>query len=159
MSTKDKTDLYKNYLLSSQQVLDAWFTLRILYSNLADAYDKLCHKFFEQPPKKIGHKTVRYCIAKQYKPVMADVFQILNRGFPKGQDFSEPLFSEKSFCEYYTHEKMCIIDGCEYYSLNKQYFEAMNNFQIALDKYKQIIEHRNKLYNEILTLKGRRRQQ
>lgn len=159
MNTKDKTRLYKEYLTSVQQVFDSWFALRVLYSKLSCAYDNMCHNFFEQPPTKIGYKTVRYCIAKQYKPVMSDVFQILNRGFPKGQDFSEPLFSEKSFCEYYTHEKMCIVNGCEYYSLNKQYFETMNNFQNALDNYQQIMGHRNELYNEILTSKGRTRQQ
>lgn len=159
MNTKDKTRLYKEYLTSVQQVFDSWFALRVLYSKLSCAYDNMCHNFFEQPPTKIGYKTVRYCIAKQYKPVMSDVFQILNRGFPKGQDFSEPLFSEKSFCEYYTHEKMCIVNGCEYYSINKQYFETMNNFQNVLDNYQQIMGHRNKLYNEILTSKGRTRQQ
>ena len=92
METNARQNLYIQYLQSEQQVLDAWFNLKSLYSKLATAHDAMCQKFFEKPElKKFGH-TQRYCIMKQYKPVMSDVFNVLNRDFPAGREFSEPLF-------------------------------------------------------------------
>ena len=150
METNAKQNLYIQYLQSEQQVLDAWFNLKSLYSKLAIAHDAMCQKFFEKPElKKFGH-TQRYCIMKQYKPVMSDVFNVLNRGFPAGREFSEPLFFERRFCEYYTPDKMCIVNGCTYYPFNKEYFDNLQKFQVALNNYKTICENRLGLYKQML---------
>ena len=147
---KQQKFLYKQYFVSEQQVLDAWVALKILYSKLANAYDAMCQKFFEKPEtKQFGH-TVRYCITKQYKPVISDVFYALNCGFKAGQEFSEPLFFERRFCEYYTPDKMCIVNGCNFYSFNNAYFKALYNFQIAFNKYQNLMAYRKSIYDKIL---------
>ena len=150
---KQQKFLYKQYFVSEQQVLDAWVALKILYSKLANAYDAMCQKFFEKPEtKQFGH-TVRYCITKQYKPVISDVFYALNCGFKAGQEFSEPLFFDRRFCEYYTPDKICIVNGCGYFQFNKQYFDALRDFKIGFDKYQNAVENRDAAYKKVLYLK------
>ena len=94
MDIKEKQILYKQYLMLSHKVLDKWFALKILYSKLANSYNAMHQKFFEKSELKQFGKTLRYCIIKQYKPIMSDVFTILNKDFPDGREFSEPLFVE-----------------------------------------------------------------
>ena len=157
MDIKEKQSLYKQYLMLSHKVLDKWFALKILYSKLANSYDAMHQKFFEKPELKQFGKTLRYCIIKQYKPIMSDVFAVLNKDFSAGREFSEPLFVEKSFCEYYMPEKMCIVNGCAYYPFNKQYFDNLQNFQSALHDYHNVLNERNVIYNKMLNTNGKRR--
>lgn len=157
MDIKDKQILYKQYLMLSHQVLDKWFALKVLYSKLAHSYDAMHQKFFEKPELKQFGKTLRYCIIKQYKPVMSDVFAKLNIGFMAGREFSEPLFFEKSFCEYYMPDKMCIVNGCAYHPFNKQYFDNLQKFQSALNDYHNVLDNRNIIYNKMLNMNGMNR--
>ena len=155
MGLENKQFLYEQYLTSHRQVLDMWFVLKMLYSKLAKAYDNLSQKFFEKP--RTSSHMQRYCIIKQYKIVCADLFAVFNRDFFVGREFSEPLFCEKSICEYYTPEKMCIVNGCGYHQFNKQYFDALQNFQAALNRYQSIVLKRDTLYNKILLFNGVKR--
>lgn len=149
MNIEDKQFLREQYLMAHRHVLDAWFALKILYSKLAKSYDEMCQKFFEKPVlKEFGH-TQRYCIIKQYKPVPTDLFAVLNKGFPAGREFSEPLFFERFLCEYYTPEKMCIVNGCNVYSFNRQYFENLQKFQTALFQYKLVLARRDAIRNKM----------
>lgn len=157
MDIQEKQNLYKQYLSSVNQVFDAWFTVKGLYSKLANAYNVMCKKFFDTPVLKESGHTLRYCIIKQYKPVMADVLVKLNAGFPAGQEFSEPLFFERRFCEYYTPDKMCIVDGCSYYPFNKEYFDLLQKFQDSLKNYQNVMSQRQNLFNQMLATKGYQR--